>query len=476
MLWMALHFPRLSLEIFLAGQPKTSQAWVVLENNRVLEQNLAAQNCGIRLGSTLATAYSIHPQLQHRHRAIESELEQLNILAEMLYRFSGQVSIQAPDCVLLEIGGSLKLFLGKPQLIHEAQTLCLSLGYTCSIGVAKTPWAAIALARSQEMTLNDVPLARAGLELTGVNANTVERFSNMGIYTLGAVLALPRKALGRRFGKSLQRYLAQLVGTQPDPREIITPKPNFVQCLHLLAPITNKNVLYQHSHSPMCHLSQALEHWLVTHQLGCHQLCWQFLSHNHEQVEILVPFATGRQNAADIIRLSKLKLEQPALPDEIMSICLRAEHVQPWEGSSQSLFKLMGTSEAEHPLGDLIDEFNARLGDQCCQNIQALPQHIPELTWRKQSVEIPTKNKASAYVEPRYAKQLSMRPLWLFNPPREIQKDELEFLQGPERIQSHWFNGSEICRDYFIAQHQLGAQCWVFVDQKSRWYLHGYFG
>ena len=127
-------------------------------------------------------------------------------------------------------------------------------------------------------------------------------------------------------------------------------------------------------------------------------------------------------------------------------------------------------------MGDLIDEFNARLGDQCCQNIQALPQHIPELTWRKQSVEIPTKNKASAYVEPRYAKQLSMRPLWLFNPPREIQKDELEFLQGPERIQSHWFNGSEICRDYFIAQHQLGAQCWVFVDQKSRWYLHGYFG
>ena len=58
-------------KFFLAGQPKTSQAWVVLENNRVLEQNLAAQNCGIRLGSTLATAYSIHPQLQHRHRAIE---------------------------------------------------------------------------------------------------------------------------------------------------------------------------------------------------------------------------------------------------------------------------------------------------------------------------------------------------------------------------------------------------------------------
>ena len=31
-------------------------------------------------------------------------------------------------------------------------------------------------------------------------------------------------------------------------------------------------------------------------------------------------------------------------------------------------------------------------------------------------------------------------------------------------------------RDYYIAQHRLGAECWAFVDVDAQWYLHGYFG
>ena len=58
----------------------------------------------------------------------------------------------------------------------------------------------------------------------------------------------------------------------------------------------------------------------------------------------------------------------------------------------------------------------------------------------------------------------------------KYKKTSLNFYKALSVFNLIGFNGSEICRDYFIAQHQLGAQCWVFVDQKSRWYLHGYFG
>jgi protein ImuB len=31
-------------------------------------------------------------------------------------------------------------------------------------------------------------------------------------------------------------------------------------------------------------------------------------------------------------------------------------------------------------------------------------------------------------------------------------------------------------RDYYVARHENGAECWVFQDAATRWYLHGYFG
>jgi len=31
-------------------------------------------------------------------------------------------------------------------------------------------------------------------------------------------------------------------------------------------------------------------------------------------------------------------------------------------------------------------------------------------------------------------------------------------------------------RDYYVARHECGAECWVFTDARSHWYLHGYFG
>jgi len=81
------------------------------------------------------------------------------------------------------------------------------------------------------------------------------------------------------------------------------------------------------------------------------------------------------------------------------------------------------------------------------------------------------------------------RPLWLFDPPRQVHAEELEILYGPERIQGSWWQTGKpqqhtsqhdesvavMSRDYFVARHRLGAECWAFVDAHDRWYLHGYF-
>ncbi|NKB97822.1 MAG: hypothetical protein GKR90_04900 [Pseudomonadales bacterium] len=149
MLWLALHFPNLALEIYdrASGQHQQSPL-VILDNNRVCHRNAAAANAGIEFGTTLATAHSICIQLLHQHKDPNAEQNRLHELANQLYRFSSYVSVQRPDCVLIEVAGSLSLFGAHTELTARAQALCLSLGHTTQARVAQTPWAAIALARS----------------------------------------------------------------------------------------------------------------------------------------------------------------------------------------------------------------------------------------------------------------------------------------------------------------------------------------
>ena len=494
MLWLALHFPRLPLEVF--AEPDEGQVTVLLEDNRVLKRNAAAHALGIELGTTLATAHSICPGLVHRQRDERLEAERLRHLAEQLYRFSAHVSLQAPDCIVLEIGASLKLFGDHSALAMEAVALCESAGHIARARVASTPWASIALARAGAERIGDVPLAEAGLELAGVTPNTIERFANMGIYTLGPVLDLPAKALGKRFGTPLLTYLKKLSGEIADPREPISPRHEFDEQYHLLRPISDKNTLLEAPQSPMRRLAQDLKHWLIAHQLGCGQLEWHFVSHNRSEAVMPVRFAHPKQALRDFVRVSQLALEQCELPEEVLTVRLEAKRLRPWQDHSQNLFALAHAGESpddkDGDITEIVDEIRARLGDSACYGVDSVEQHAPENAWQLTHLPRPAANDETP--------PTGERPLWLFDPPRPVARTELSLLKGPERIQTRWWQGAvggggnqgankesankesankesgAACRDYYVAQHAQGPECWAFVDEADHWYLHGYFG
>ncbi len=492
MLWLALHFPQLPLELLAAGNADPQQALVIVEDNRIYMRNIAARARGIECGSTLATAHSICTDLKFAQRDTHAERRRLRTLADTLYRFSAAVSIQAPDTVLLEIDGSLKLFHGAQALSDAAVEVCQCLGHNAVARTGRTTWAAIALARSGEKHLADVPLSAAGLELADIHPNVVERFANMGIYTLGPLLDLPNKALGKRLGRPLLEYLMMLTGERADPREATTPAPAFERSLHLLQPISDKQDLHAHAMSPMAKLTGELQQWLITHQLGCERLLWRMGSHNQTHAEVPVRFARGKQQAADILRVSQLKLESAALPEEVLTVTLHAQRLTPWTAVSQALFQHHAAVTQETPAAEIIDELNARLGEGTCYGIQSRTQHTPESAWfavqAHRLANLPSSHPeqhlssvrevGEPFDEPAASllTQHSKRPLWLFDPPRQIQRNELELIQGPERIQSQWWQTPATCRDYYIALHRSGAECWAYVDEQTNWYLHGYFG
>jgi protein ImuB len=54
----------------------------------------------------------------------------------------------------------------------------------------------------------------------------------------------------------------------------------------------------------------------------------------------------------------------------------------------------------------------------------------------------------------------------------------LELEEGPERIESGWWDGRDVQRDYYVARTQAGTRLWVFRERaaEGRWFLHGVFG
>ena len=72
----------------------------------------------------------------------------------------------------------------------------------------------------------------------------------------------------------------------------------------------------------------------------------------------------------------------------------------------------------------------------------------------------------------------SARPLPLKTGDLLPQADgPLTLLDGPERIESGWWDDFDVTRDYFVARDDSGVKLWIFRernDQKN-WFLHGVF-
>jgi protein ImuB len=63
-----------------------------------------------------------------------------------------------------------------------------------------------------------------------------------------------------------------------------------------------------------------------------------------------------------------------------------------------------------------------------------------------------------------------------------VDGQPLQLVSGPERIESGWWDGERIERDYFIAELPDGALVWVYCSRvplgqaEPRWFLQGRFG
>ncbi|ODU50597.1 MAG: hypothetical protein ABS92_02545 [Thiobacillus sp. SCN 63-374] len=467
MLWLAFHFRALSIEVFTrvaavseplaVAEKQGGRTWVVACND-------AAGACGVRVGMAASAAQALADGLIVRKRDPLAEQESLNGLAVWAGRFTPSVSLAPPDGLLLEISTCLSLHRGLSNLLKQARSGLVEMGYAASLACAPSSHGAWLLAKAgiekaiREPARLETVLAALPLALLDQPPAVVEGLEKVGARTLGDCLRLPRAGTARRFGQSLIDELDRALGSAPEAHAFFTPPASFERALELPAPVHAAEALLFATRR----LLPELEGFLSLRQAGVQELELVCRHERRDPTVVKLGFVKPVRDAGRMQLLLRETLGRARLPAPVFNIALRAPLVLPLAGSNSDLFQARN-SEAEGDL--LLERLRIRLGQDAVHGIESAADYRPECAWRPcQDLK-----QATAAGNPH-------RPLWLLPRPLPCHDGRLKLKSGPERIESGWWDGGDVARDYYVAQDRNGAQLWVYCDRASgEWYVHGVF-
>lgn len=511
MLWLALHLPQLALEAFcatLSVAPGTQPPVALIDDHRVHSVNAAAAERGVRAGLKRATALALAGDLQLADRNAQREAVALKAVAHAALAFTPAVALHDAQTVLLEVQSSLRLFGGLPLLHQRLLATLAPLGHRVQIAAAPTAAGAAVLAQwspphllgrqgdglvrgahNARLRFMQQLLDLAPVWLLGPGREHWEALQGMGLKTLSDLRGLPRSGLARRFGAGLLDQLGRAYGEQPDPQVWTVLPPVFESRLELFAR-AETTVQVQHGADV---LLARLVAWAQARQsrVRSFTLC---MLHERQRQALLPPTEVSIELAEPALefahlqlllreRLARLELAAPTL--ELQLSCSQIVAAQAPNGE---LFPTRAS--AAQGLLRLIERLRARLGEEQVQRLVAVPDHRPEHA----SVAVPW---ATSVVPPAVPsqpqadpQQALSRPAWLLPEPLPLAEREsvpllqgrpLQLLSGPERIESGWWDGGLVARDYYIAASEDGSLVWLFRSRLAapqgevNWYLQGRF-
>lgn len=501
MLWTAFDFPSLALDVFARAWPPPmhTRPFVVDSGGhvpRIVALNDAARAAGLREQMLLSAAYALAPELVQQARDVSAEQAALAQLATFALGFTPAVSLAPPSAWVAEIGGSLRLFGGLAKLVTRLADGVRSRGFKARVGVAPTPIAALAFARAEQPAVTSIdalPLALENVSLAHFDWPEAARttLAAAGVRTFGEADRLPREGLARRFGPSVVATLDRAAGRRPDPREPYSPPPRFVTRLELPAPVQDVEGLS----FAVNRLVPELSAWLLARGLGVTVLS---LALAHERALVRhrdspctqARFALGAPSRTPkhLMHVLRERLARLSLPAPVAAIGVASESVAPLAGRN---LRLLPGDEGLVPEVPLIDRLRARLGEDAVQLVAPHAEHRPELATRgtglaPEPLDTPARDKRKTTARNAIAQPFPVapRPLWLLGEPQPLatllERQPWVLREGPERIESGWWDGRDVRRDYYVAENPNCEIVWIYRDHRygtdaGEWFLHGIF-
>ncbi|MES3013124.1 MAG: DNA polymerase Y family protein [Pseudomonadota bacterium] len=493
MLWIALHLPQLPLQALPWSEPGLDALLpvAVAEQQRLLGANRAARVLGIQAGQSVPTALSLAPQLLVMPRDPAREARFVETLALALAALTPNLCLTASG-VLLEVRASLRLFGGLRRLLRRARALAQGCGARVRIACAPSAHAAWLFAtsgivqrhalqsRTCERRLGNVPVA-ALHALLPLAPRQTELMEALGMQRLGDLRALPRAGLQRRLGRELALVLDRAYGDTHDPRRWFEPPERFALKRELMQRADNAEVLVTAAQA----LLPALLGWLQLRWRAATVLVLR-LSHEHGRepppdTVLWLQLSAPSRDATQLALLWRERLQRHTLIAPVYEIELVLEASVPHSGHPGELLPLPGQTDGEHTA--LLDRLVARLGAERVQRWRAAADHRPERAQRALAVTDPCRSPAPE------AEPAPPRPTWLLPVPRPLSSDALgrpcdggalRLCSRAERIESGWFDGALVRRDYHVAEGVDHRLRWIYRERRpdgdAHWFLHGWFG
>jgi protein ImuB len=476
-----------------------------------------ARRQGVTPGMLLAEAQSLWPAsvsdaVRFEPHEPHTDRERLRELAMWCQQFTPSVMIdpaESPDCLLLDVAGCQER-----ELAEKAIDGLQEFGYWAVAAISDTIGAAWGVAHYYESDSRVFlvppeqqadalrPLPVAALRLS---EPAVQLLHELNVRCVGELLKLPRAQLPSRFGDELLRAIDRALGIIP---EALTPEPD-VEPLEASwdfeSPITDGQILAQTIEL----LLERLLKRIPQEHTGVRQLHCTLKPAGCKPVEFPIDLLRPNASQRNLMELVRLQVERLQIPAEIEAVAVRLPVVAPLEFDQEEMFgrRVSGWKEVT----GLIERLSSRLGDKAVLRPELVADPQPEFAcnWlaatrslrsgaREAAVSgnltqhpkarrfaLRSEDSASRLTGPRPTFLNDPRPIALVSmladgsPCRFQWQNRTYFVEhswGPERIETGWWRGDDVRRDYFVVEITTGERFWLFRNlADGTWYLHGTF-
>jgi protein ImuB len=463
----------------------------------------AAREQGVRPEMPLAEAQALVPQLQSFPHQPPADRRALEKLAEACERFTPCVALEEgdePESLLLDVSNLEHLWGSEARLAEQAEKFFTRRGYRVRVAVANTVGLAWALSHFEGDCKLHFAIPTLPIESLRIPAVTAMLLRELGIETIGQLMMLPRDDLAQRFGNELLRRLDQLTGAV---NEVIEPH-------RATAPWRTAHSLEEPTadRAVVMHVLSELVNWLTRQLAARDQGAVQLLCVLHCTEGRRVPLQIGllqpSANSQQLLELIDLHFEQLTLADEVNRVELRATIVARLGERQSELFEGRWPT-GSHQLALLANRLSSRLGSERVLRAELRASAVPEraVRWRPATARgkggggrRKVRGRKHSGLDPPSPFRLppSIRPLVLHPRPAAIEvtcvtpdgppqfvwlghrRERVVNHVGPERIETLWWRGRSVRRDYYRIVTEEGSQLWIFRElTNARWFLHGEF-
>lgn len=423
------------------------------------------------------------PALALEQRDVASKQRALLSLAGWAEKFTSFVAVEAPAVLLLELAGSLRLFNGLQELRQKISTGLADQGFSAALAIAPTPLAATWLAKAgHRVCIQDTAnlvgaLSALPLTCLGWPAPTYESLHGMGITRIGDCLRLPRHGFAKRFGACRLLELDRAVGRLPDPRVSYRAPERFAVDCELTEELSDSDLILN-----VCQpLLQELECFLLRRQLAVQCVLFSFFHLQHAVTSVSLGCVQPGRAVKHWFDLLRIRFGCLLLPAPVIAIRLRAGQGQAMSADTEVLpFTPQDRRRPQLSIEHLIERLGARFGGASVHGVAMVAEHRPQYAWRP---ELFSERLSRQRITPAYGSVA--RPLWMLAQPeplairadKPVYRGVLLLEEGPERIETGWWDEDGIARDYFVAVNPHGVRLWVYRNRSKEngWYLHGIF-